>query len=40
MQPKESALVQRAIEAMEQTFPGLAADRNRADLEYEPEVEQ
>lgn len=40
MQPKESALVQRAIEAMEQTFPGLATDRNRADREYEPEVEQ
>lgn len=40
MQPAESALVQRAIEAMEQTFPGLAADRNRADREYEPEAEQ
>lgn len=40
MKPTESALVQQAIEAMEQTFPGLAADRNRADREYEPEVEQ
>lgn len=31
MQPAESAQVQRAIEAMEQTFPGLAADRRQLE---------
>lgn len=40
MQPAESARVQRAIEAMEQTFPGSATDRNRTDREREPVVEQ
>jgi hypothetical protein len=39
MQPKESALVQRAIEAMEQTFPGLAADRPQPEPETSQEVE-
>ena len=40
MQPKESGLAQRAIEAMEQTFPGYAAYRPQpepeAGLEPEP----
>lgn len=39
MQPTESALVQRAIEAMEQTFPGLAADRPRPEPEASQEPE-
>lgn len=40
MRPTESTSVQQAIEAMEQTFPGFAHDRNRVDRQREPEVEQ
>lgn len=39
MQNSESTLVQRAIEAIEQTFPGLGADRNKVIREHESEVE-
>lgn len=39
MPPAESALVQRAIEAMEQTFPGLAASRPQPEREAGLEVE-